>query len=151
MSGLFSVVSLMMGISSHFAQKYRGMDQLYSMEKIFQWDFNILLCWPSMVSIARSFSYRGMTPKRQTTKSLPNRLRMFGLFFLMILACEIHAIVLSFYPPKNWKDMISILCGSFVIAAAYYKLYHAKVATLPESTYNDLAIEKTLLTDDNHV
>jgi hypothetical protein len=138
-------------LTSHFAQKYGGMDQLYSIDKILQLGPFKVGWWPTMLMLARMFSYRGMTAKKETTKSLPNRLHLMGLYLLMILACEIHAIVLSFYPPKNWKDMISILCGSFVVAAVCYKLSPVGAVFLPESSYDHLVIEKTPLTDVLHV
>ncbi|KAH8556701.1 hypothetical protein BGW37DRAFT_473766, partial [Umbelopsis sp. PMI_123] len=136
LSTLFSVVVLIVGVSSYFAQMYSRIDQLYSMGKIFHWGTTILQILPLMVQIARMLSYRGLIPTNETTKAFHNRLYLMGLYFLMILACEIHAVVLSFYPPKNWKDMTGMLCGSFVIGAVYYTLSPVGAAFLPESRYD---------------
>jgi hypothetical protein len=149
---ILSVTILVAAIGSYFAQQYMGMCLQYPVEKILFWGTSVISLCPITMMIVAQYSYRGLTPKEEINKKpFSERLWSLGILIVMIIACEIHGVVLLFYPPTNWKDMFSILGVGFVIGAVYYQVNAPYVPHLQEPIYEHLTSEKLPLTvGDNH-
>jgi hypothetical protein len=149
---ILSVTILVAAIGSYFAQQYMGMRLQYPMEEILSWGYGVTMMGPTAMDIVAQYSYRGLTPTEQINKK-PISDRSWSLKFAiaMVIACEIHGVVLKSYPPTNWKDMFGILGVGFVIGAVYYQKVATDVALLQEPIYEHLTSEKLPLTvGDDH-
>jgi hypothetical protein len=139
---IFTVATLMAAICSYSIQLYFSANQLYSMEHILKWGFNVLQWCPTMMMIISKVSYRHLAPKEDIQKPNTNRSLVFGLFIVMLAVCEMHGMLLLSYPPTDWKDMAGIVAVGFVIGIVYYQVAIPKRTSSYESIYDSLASEK---------
>ncbi|KAG2172150.1 hypothetical protein INT44_006619 [Umbelopsis vinacea] len=148
---ILSVIILVAAMSSYFAQQYMGMYLQFSMGKILTWGHTVIGLCPLMIMAVAKYSYRNLTPQnKEIVKPFSERSRSLGFFFSMLVANEIHGIVLLSYPPANWKDMFSILGVAFVIGTVIYLMAGRDIPFLQEPTYEKLVSEKKSLEGGNN-
>lgn len=144
---IFTVATLIAAICSYSIQLFFSVNQLYSMEKILKWGFNVLQWCPTTMMIISKVSYRHLAPKEDIQKPNINRSLIFGLFIVMLAVCEMHGMLLLFYPPTDWTDMAGVVAVGFVIGTMYYQAAVPKHIPGCEPIYKHLASEKLPLTN----
>lgn len=144
---IFTVATLIAAICLYSIQLYFSANQLYSMEKIFNWGFNVLQWCPTVMMIVSKISYRQLAPNQDIQKSNTNWPLIIGLSIIMLAVCEMHGVLLLSYPPTDWKGIAGIVAVGFVIGTVYYQAAVPKHTPGCEPIYKRLALEKLPLTN----
>ncbi|KAI9282851.1 hypothetical protein BC943DRAFT_328422 [Umbelopsis sp. AD052] len=134
-------------LCTYITQRYSGIDQQYALEKILPWGIFINSWYHPIVMVVTKYCNGNKKPMIDTEKPYSDRILSISNLIAVFIACEVHGVVLQYYPPTNWKDMIAIPVVGFAIGAVYYQVASPDILLLHEPIHEHHTIEKLPLTN----